>query len=179
MEVSTTTLQSGMRTRAYMDAPCAEAVPRWIGCQRVIYNGKVVEDRYYKTFARKALALTGEPVPLDQTYAQFKDDELTPWLSEVPAQVLRNGAVRWMTAKQRQFKGLAKAPRLRRRSDFNSVLITSELFRFVPDPKPEPGFAPHQIELGTKAKPIGRIRFRPTGPYKVPKQITLRQCAGR
>lgn len=93
--------------------------------------------------------------------------------------MLRNGAVRWMTAKQRQFKGLAKAPRLRRRSDFNSVLITSELFRFVPDPKPEPGFAPHQIELGTKAKPIGRIRFRPTGPYKVPKQITLRQCAGR
>jgi len=70
--------------------------------------------------------------PLDQQYAQFKDRELTRWLYEVPSQILRKRCgVRWMSAKQRQLKGLSQAPRRRCRKDFNSVVITRELFRFV------------------------------------------------
>jgi transposase len=34
--------------------------------------------------------------PVDQQYAQFKDEDLTPFLYDVPSQVLRNGAVRFM-----------------------------------------------------------------------------------
>jgi putative transposase len=74
---------------------------RWTGCQRFIYNGKVNEDRLFAAQRRLEMASGKVEVktPLDQAYAQFKDRELTPWLYEVPSQILRNGAVRWMSAK--------------------------------------------------------------------------------
>ncbi|WP_250523122.1 MULTISPECIES: helix-turn-helix domain-containing protein [unclassified Caballeronia] len=127
------TLQSGVRFRAYPDAELASTLARWIGCQRFIYNGKVDEDRLFAAQRRLEVVSGNVEVkaPLDQAYAQFKDRELTPWLYEVPSQILRNGAVRWMNAKQRQLKKLANAPRRRTRRDFNSVHVTAELFRLV------------------------------------------------
>src|SRR5260370_32674803 len=106
--------QSGVPFAAHPDRALAQVLAQWIGCQRFIYNAKVAEDRYHWQHYCRALALTGEKPPIDQQYAQFKDRELTPWLFEVPSQVLRNGAVRWVGAKQRQLKGLAKAPTHRR-----------------------------------------------------------------
>ncbi len=111
--------------------------------------------------------------PLDQAYAQFKDRELTPWLYEVPSQILRNGAVRWMNAKQRQLKKLANAPRRRTRRDFNSVHVTAELFRLVQTA------AGPAIQLGTKADPIGRLPFKAHRPFGEPKSIVLRELAGQ
>ena len=70
---------------------------RRIGCQRNIYHSKVGEDQYFRRFARKSLQHTGQYAPIDQQYSQFKT-ELTPWLSEVPSVVLRNGAVLWKQA---------------------------------------------------------------------------------
>ncbi len=29
------------------------------------------EDRYYRTFAKKAVSLSGTPIPVDQEYARF------------------------------------------------------------------------------------------------------------
>lgn len=167
---------SGLRVRAHLDPGLPEIVARWIGCQRVIYNAKVSEDRLFA--AQRRLLLRDAPdtsgsTPLDQAYAHFKDPELTPWLAEVPSQVLRNGAVRWRQAKQRQLQGLAKAPRIRRRADFNSVWLTNELFRFIPLPGPT-GTVRHAIEIGTVANPLGRIHFKTDRPYTVPSSITLR-----
>lgn len=155
-------------------------MPRWIGCQRFIYNGKVGEDRLFT--AQRRLALRDDPkaevrAPLDQQYAQFKDLQLSPWLFDVPSQILRNGAYRWMTAKTRQLKGLAKAPRLRNRSNFDSVLITNELFRFKRETDPVCGAERHCIEIGTAARPIGRLRFEPTQPYAEPNTIVVRRTA--
>ena len=62
---------SGIRCRAYPDLTLQELLPQWIGSQRVIYNAKVNEDRYYKSVYRKALSLTGEPTPLDQQYSRY------------------------------------------------------------------------------------------------------------
>ena len=87
----------GYRFRCYPTDDQARTLRQWIGCQRFIYNAKVGEDRYFRRFAKSALALTGTPIPIDQTYAPFKTD-LTPFLADVPAVVLRNGAVRWKQA---------------------------------------------------------------------------------
>jgi putative transposase len=148
---------------------------QWIGCQRFIYSSKVAEDWLFAAQRRLEIASgkTEVATPLDQQYAQFKDRELTPWLYAVPSQILRNGAVRWMTAKQRQLKGLGKAPRPRTRRDFNSVLITSELFRFVRSASGQ-----MLIELGTDKNPIGRISFVAHRPYGAPKQIVIREETG-
>jgi len=67
---------------------------QWFGCQRHLDNAKVPEDQYFRRFAKKWLQLAGQLAPIDQQYSQFKSD-LTPWLSEVPPVVLRNGAALW------------------------------------------------------------------------------------
>jgi putative transposase len=166
--------QSGVKFAASPDSALAAVLAQWIGCQRFIYNGKVQEDRYFSTFYRRTLALTGTETPLDQQYAQFKDRELTPWLYDVPSQILRNGAVRWRTAKERQLKGLARAPRKKKAHGRQSVLITSELFRFIADGKDG-----HRLQLGTEKNPVGELKFRAHRPYKVPKQIVVSRDAGR
>lgn len=164
---------TGVRFALYPTAEQANILRQWIGCQRVIYNAKVDEDRYFAAFRRKALSLAGARTPLDQQYSHFKT-ELTPWLSEVPSQILRNGAVRWRSAKERQLKGLAGAPVKRRAHGRQSVLITSELFEFI-----EQADGAYRLELGTPKFPVGQLSFVAHRPYQLPKQITVSVEAGR
>ncbi|MDD2609721.1 MAG: helix-turn-helix domain-containing protein [Giesbergeria sp.] len=103
-------MQIGNRFRCYPTPAQEKVLLQWIGCQRFIYNAKVQEDRYFRTFARKSLDHTGQFAPIDQQYSQFKHPELTPWLSEVPSQLLRNGAAKWMQAYSRFFAGLGGRP---------------------------------------------------------------------
>ena len=103
-------MQIGNRFRCYPTPAQEKVLLQWIGCQRFIYNAKVQEDRYFRTFARKSLQHTGQFAAIDQQYSQFKHPELTPWLSEVPSQLLRNGAAKWMQAYSRFFAGLAGRP---------------------------------------------------------------------
>jgi putative transposase len=171
-----TALSRGVRFVLYPSPAQAKVLRQWIGCQRVIYNAKVDEDQYFKSLYRKALSLTGVATPLDQQYAQFKSD-LTPWLSEVPSQLLRNGAFRWMTAKQRQLKGLAKAPVKKRAHGRQAVLITKELFTFVPVDKLDPTKG-HTLVLGTPKFPVGEMRFNAHRLYLIPNQLTISHQAG-
>ena len=178
-----TVVTSGIRCVARPDAVLLDILPRWIGSQRFIYNAKVEEDRLFSAqwrIERRHYPLTKIPTPLDQTYSHFKSDELTPWLSEVPSVVLRNGAFRWMTAKTRQLKGTAKAPRKRNPWNFDSVLLTSDVFRFVPHPQggcDKAGNPRRRIEIGTRAKPMGFIDFDAKRPYALPKMLTVRKTA--
>ncbi|MHB1607008.1 MAG: helix-turn-helix domain-containing protein [Leptospirales bacterium] len=119
-------MQTGNRFRAYPTPFQERILLQWIGHQRFIYNAKVSEDRYYRTFAKKAVSLSGTPVPVDQEYARFIGPE-TPWLREVPSQILRNGAVLWRQACGRFFSGLAGRPTFKRKDGKQSVWITSEL----------------------------------------------------
>lgn len=124
-------MQIGSRFRCYPTRVQAKTLWQWIGCQRFIFNAKVGEDRYFRTFARKSLSLAGQFAPIDQQYSHFKT-ELTPWLSEVPSQVLRNGAVKWMQAYSRYFQKLGGRPAIQSKHGKQSVWLTSELFEFVP-----------------------------------------------
>jgi putative transposase len=78
-----------------------------------------------------------------------------------------------MEAKQRQLKGLASAPRRRNRNNFDSVLITKELFRFK-ELVDADGVVTKHLQLGTKKNPVGFLDFNAHRDYAIPKQITVR-----
>src|SRR5271169_1475189 len=92
----TMSLSSGVKYRAYPTEKQLVVLSQWIGCQRLIYNAKVAEDHYFRTFRNHCLALTSMVTPVDQQCSQFKD--LTLFFYDVPSQVLRNRAVRFMMA---------------------------------------------------------------------------------
>ncbi|MBB4861269.1 putative transposase [Pseudomonas nitritireducens] len=159
---------NGIRCRAHPTTEQAKKLAQWIGCARLIYNAKVSEMQYFRTFSRKALG-AGQAV-IDQAYSQFKDAELTPFLSEVPSQILRNSAVQFMNGWQRFLKGLASPPTHKRKGERDSVHLTNELFRFVDE---------GLIEIGTKRFPVGTLRFTQHREITEPKSIIVSRKAGR
>jgi putative transposase len=178
-----TMLVSGVKFRAYPTEKQAETLSQWTGCQRFIYNSKVAEDRYFLSFSRSALNLAGIPIPNDQQYSQFKDKELTPFLYDVPSQVLRNGAVRFMGAKQRFFKGLSEQPVFKKKSGRQSVWLTSELFRLRPTGKSVATHGKtiyeHELVIGTKTNDLGPLAFISHMKYDLPASIVISREAGK
>jgi putative transposase len=155
----------------------AATLARWIGCQRAVYNAKVDEDRYFWAFKRKAVSLAGASTPIDQAYSQLKDRVLTPWLFEVPSQILRNGAGRWHDAKCRAMRREAGQPQIKRKSGRQSVLLTSELYH-VEKPQGWQARQPleagwHRLWIGTKKHPVGFVDFYAHRDFRLPKQIVV------
>ena len=167
-------MQTGKRFRAYPTPAQEKILLQWIGHQRFIYNAKVSEDRYYRAFAKKAVSLSGTPIPVDQEYARFIGPE-TSWLREVPSPILRNGAVRWKQAYGRFFAGLAGRPVRKRKDGRQSVWITSELFAFRYNEKTHAS----ELVLGTKKFPVGVLSFTAHAPYSRPASIHLSVEAGK
>lgn len=162
---------SGVKFKAFPTASQKLVLSQWMGCVRVIYNAKCVEDRYFRTFARKSLSLTGEKVPIDQSYAQFKSD-LTLWLKDCPSQLLRNSAVRWYQAYQRFFQGLSGRPRPKVKGGRESIWLTKELFRF------EKVGDKWQLFIGTKRKNIDYLSFHAHRDFALPQSITISRERG-
>lgn len=173
-------MQVGHRFRCYPTPAQQSVLLNWIGCQRFIYNAKVNEDQYFRRFARQSLAHTGEFAPVDQQYSQFKNDELTPWLSEVPSQVLRNGAVLWKQAYSRFFQKLGGRPTIHKKHGKQSVWITSELFTFKPVVDSATGeVTGHQLFVGTKKHPVGLLAFKAHKDYSPPASLHISIHAGQ
>ena len=166
-------MQIGFRTRCYPRPKMAVALAQWTGCQRVAKNAKHDEVNLLLWLRKRAIlspSWTGpdpqsEPFPLDQTFSQFKSD-LTPWLSEVPAQILRNGVVLYKRGwtNHRTNPAHFKRPRRKRKWDGNSVWLTRELFRFV---------GPGLVEIGTAAHPVGVLEFVQHREIPEPNSITI------
>lgn len=172
-------MQIGNKFRCYPTPVQAQTLLQWIGCQRHIYNAKVSEDRYYRRFARKSLAHTGEYAPIDQQYSQFKS-ELTPWLSEVPSQLLRNGSTLWKQSYSRFFAKLGGRPVIHNKHGKQSVWLTSELFEFKPVIDKSTGeIIGHTLHVGSKKFPVGMIKFNAHHDYKPPNSIHLSVHAGQ
>ena len=164
---------TGHKFRCYPDVHQQQTLVQWIGCQRYIYNAKVQEDKYFRALARKALSFTGKHAPIDQQYSHFKDPELSPWLFEVPSQLLRNGAVRWKQAYSRFFQKLGGRPTIQRKHGVQSVWLTSELFEFVPTTNADTGEITHRLMVGTNKYPIGEICFNAHHNYVLPASISI------
>ena len=146
---------------------------RWIGCQRLIYNAKVQEDRYFRRFARRMVGTAGEPIPVDQQYSQFITDK-TPFLKQVPSQILRNGAVKFRQTYSRFFQKLGGRPKVKKKTGRQSVWLTKELFTFTPqiDPKTD-DIRSYQLTLGTDKFPVGTIAYVAHRSHAVPTSIHI------
>ena len=172
-------MQIGNRFRCYPTLAQAQTLLQWIGCQRYVYNAKVGEDQYFRRFARKSLAHTGQFAPIDQQYSHFKTD-LTPWLSEVPSQILRNGAVLWKQAYSRYFQKLGGRPSIHKKHGKQAVWLTSELFEFMPVVNRATGdIMGHQLCIGTSKHPVGVLAFKAHKDYKPPASLHISIHAGQ
>ena len=122
----------GDRFRRYLNNPeQPQTLLRWIGCQRLIDHAKVQEDRYFRRFAQRMVGTAGQPVPVDQPYRPFMT-ERTPFLRDVPSQILRNGAAKFRQAYPRFFKKLRGRPKIQIKSGRQAVWLTKELWVFIP-----------------------------------------------
>jgi putative transposase len=170
---------NGYQFRLYPTKDQAQTLLRWIGCQRGIYNAKVSEDHYFRTFRNHSLALTGVMTPIDQTYSQFITDR-TAYFREVPSVILRNGAALFGQAYQRYFKGLGGCPTKQSHRGKQSVWITSELFQFEPIADRETGeITGYRLFVGTKKFPVGELAFVTHRPFNVPASIHITIHAGK
>jgi putative transposase len=129
------------------------------------------------------LSLAGQFSPADQQYCQFKDKELTPFLYEVPSQILRNGTYWFMQANSRFRQGLAERPARRKKHGRQTVMITNELFQFVPtgkviETKKDGTIQEHKLIIGTAKFPVGELKFKGHRPYEIPKTITVSRHNG-
>ncbi|WP_051344368.1 RNA-guided endonuclease InsQ/TnpB family protein [Alicyclobacillus herbarius] len=169
----------GYRFRLYPTKEQEKILLRWIGCQRVIYNAKVAEERYFRTFRNHLVELTGMPIPVDQTYAQFVT-ETTAFLRDVPSVVLRNGAALWRQAYLRYQRGLAERPKFKRKSGEQSVWLTSEVFSFQPVVDWQTGdVLRYQLIVGTKKFPVGELVYCAHRPHGIPASIHIKVSHGR
>ena len=172
-------MMDGYQFRLYPTKEQEQTLLRWIGCQRLIYNAKVSEDRYFRAFKRRFLAVVGEPIPMDQAYSHFKT-ERTSFLNEVPSQVLRNGAVLWKQASTRHFQGLGGRPKFQKRSGEQSVWLTSELFSFAPQVDRETGeILRYNLQVGTDKFSVGEMDYVSHRPHHIPASIHISIHAGK
>jgi putative transposase len=162
----------GIRLQAHPTSQQKLTLSQWMGCARFIWNAKCDEDRYLGSFARKYLPI-GTYAPIDQKFSQYKDDELSPWLSDCPSQILRNSAVNWYQTYQKFLKGECGRPKRKKKSDGGSIHLTKEVFRFE---KCEDGVT--RLFIGTKTNNIGYLSIKNHGPYQIPKSIYIKKHHG-
>jgi len=157
--------------------PLANTLMQWIGAQEYIYNAKVGEDRYYRTYARKYMPIGTFP-EVNQQYSQFKGED-NQWLKTIPSQVLRNGATKWAQSYQRFFAKLGGRPKIQKRGNGKrSVWLTRELFRFVERINSD-GVITHHIQIGTQSKPLGYLPFVAHKTYAIPNSIHISIRGGK
>jgi putative transposase len=142
-------------------------ISQWIGCSRFIWNAKCEEENYLSIFAKKYLPMGTYP-KLDQTYSQYKDKTLSPWLCDCPSQILRNSASNWYSTYQNFLKRICNKPKRKRKSNRSSIFLTRELFKFE---KCEDGVV--RLFIGTKTNNIGYLSLKIHKPFKKPNSIWL------
>ncbi|MCY0897437.1 MAG: transposase [Firmicutes bacterium] len=170
---------NGYKFRLYPNPEQQQILLRWIGCQRLIYNAKGQEDRYYRRFQRRMVGTAGMAIPVDQEYSRFITDR-TAFLRDVPSQVLRNGAVQFRQAYQRFVRKLGGRPKLKNKSGRQAVWLTSELFQFIPRTETATGEVHgYPLHVGTTQFPVGLIPYVAHRPHAIPASIHLAVEGGR
>jgi putative transposase len=144
-----------------------------MGCAQVIWNAKVDEEKYYRTFARKYYPI-GTYAPIDTKAAQFKSKELTPWLNKCPSQIIRNSATNWYHTYQKFMKGACGRPKRKPKTDRGSIYLTREVFRFD---RCDDGVL--RLFIGTKTNNIGYLSFKAHSKFKLPNSLYVRKEHGQ
>ncbi len=164
---------TGIKLRANPTSYQKLVLSQWMGCARSIWNAKVDEEKYFRTFARKYYP-TGTYAPIDQKTSQFKSKELTPWLSRCPSQIIRNSAVNWYQTYQKFMKGVCGRPKRKPKTDRGSIYLTREVFSFE---RCEDGNL--RLFIGTKTNNIGYLSFKAHGKFEIPNSLYVRKERGQ
>ena len=164
---------TGIKLRANLTSHQKLILSQWMGCARSIWNAKVEEERYYRTYARKYCVI-GTYAPIDQTTARFKSKELTPWLSDCPSQLLRNSAANWFKTYKKFMGGKCGRPKRKPKTDKGSIYLTREVFRFD---RCEDGNL--RLFIGTKTNNIGYLSFKAHDKFQIPNSIYIRKERGQ
>lgn len=162
----------GIKMRAYPTENQKLVLSQWMGCARVVWNAKCEEWRYEATYARKYLPVGTYP-NIDAMYAQYKNAELTPYLSSVPSQILRNAASSWYDTMRQWQKGICGPAQRKKKKSEESVYLTSELYEFV-----ENADGTLSLIIGTKKFPVGELNFTKHHEFTIPKSIRIKKKAG-
>lgn len=162
---------SGVKFQIHPNEEQKSVLSQWMGAQRFIWNAKVSEEKYLRSFARKYLPVGTYPEH-DQTYSQYKSEDLCPWIYDIPSQILRNGAVRWFKTFNNFLGGECGRPRIKKKKDNGSVYITRELFWIERKGKTV------LLHLGTKKNSFGTVKVNAHRSFKNPASITVKRTAG-
>ena len=149
---------------------------QWMGADRVIWNAKCAQWKYESTYARKYLPIQTY-AEVNASYAQFKNKELTPYLFDVPAEVLKDAANRWRNTMHHWMspEHIQKGPAKRKKKDRGgSVFLEKRLFHFEQDPETKQ----RKLFIGTKKNPVGYLTFNQHGSFTIPKSLRIRKKAG-
>lgn len=162
----------GIKMRAYPTEEQKIVFSQWMGCARVVWNAKCEEWKYLSTYARKYMP-TGTYADINATYSQYKDNDFTPYLAQVPSQILRNSTSSWYETMGRWKKGICNPAKRKKKGTSSSVYLTRELYQFK---KNEDGRL--QLTIGTKKFPVGTLKFTAHRDFTEPKSIRIRKQAG-
>jgi putative transposase len=143
---------NGIKFKSIPTLSQKEIFSQWMGCSRFIWNAKCKEDSYLRKFAKKYLPVGTFPKP-DQKYSQYKNTELTPFLSLCPSQILRNSVSNWYSTYKNFLKGLCGRPKIKKKDGRGSILLTRELFKFEVDEKNKK----IKLFIGTKKYKVGYL----------------------
>lgn len=160
---------TGIRLKANPTDHQRLILSQWMGCARFIWNAKCDEHRYHSSYARKYCPI-GTYAPADQQYSQFKSDELSPWLSDCPSQILRNSASNWFDTFQDFMKGRCGKPKKKKKTGQGSIHLTREVFRF--DVCSD---GVKRLFIGTKLNNIGYLSIKLHKGFKEPSSIYIKR----
>ena len=164
---------TGVRFKAYPTVEQKITLSQWMGCARFIWNAKCDEHKYLYQFAKKYLP-TGTYAPIDQSFAQYKSKELSPWLYHCPSQILRNSASNWYKTCKNFMKGACGKPKRKKRDETGSVHLTREIFHLEQE---SPG--KWKLFIGQKNNNIGYLRFNAHRSFKETNSIYIRKDHGK
>lgn len=120
---------NGFKAKIYCDEDQRTTILHWISGARFLYNQKVAEDRYLRTFARKYLPVNTYP-EIDNKFSHFKSGH-GEWLKEIPSQILRASVNKWYDSYQRFFKKLGGRPTFQKKSKGGDIVLDKDCFKFV------------------------------------------------
>jgi putative transposase len=160
---------TGIRLKANPTGHQRQVLSQWMGCARFVWNAKCDEYRYHSSYARKYCTV-GTFAPADQQYSQFKSDDLSPWLSDCPSQILRNSASNWFSTFQDFKQGLCGKPKRKKKTGDGSIHLTRELFRFEVC---EDGVK--RLFIGAKKNNIGYLSLKLHRSFKEPASLYIKK----
>ena len=153
--------------------------------QGYIYNCKVAEFRSHYEFALSNQEYSHHQFLKDDEYNLVLDSNgkkiKLDWIKPIPSQILRNGAYKHEMALMRYKKGLGRKPTFKNKSKKNSVLITKELFKFIPiEFNLDKVITAYRVEIGSKTKHYGYGIFRTGGKeFQLPNSITIKKIRNK